>query len=922
MSCDKLPLRILYSLNGSPQYILARSPGPVPVHFIPPQGNSGASSSRSTAPPSPSYASASLKTCLNTICRSSPEIIQDRTRDFTVYLLDPLETDCAPAQVHISHSNRPVPDVPEARVAVGLGLMSWALSAEETDAIAVAGTVKVSGIGQKMLEVIFSLRETVPMEKASLPDALRSWGQPASSSSQRSRSKRKSRAQPMKPPPIPVTDSDRLLLAAPNSYIGPERRPVGRPWRHRPPNNEQDEVVIVDGPSPASNNDRAVQDFIALIKALSPEVQRNKALGNVLGLVHGPDGTAAQPPAELANAMTLFSDLQRAPRPTHQPSSDGSQPFSQHRRRVSSTDDEIVVLNKENVNPTVFRRRAERDKADSKLSGSVEPTGSAALSSVPPSNTTSQIQTEVSRLVPSTNQPPRRKRTLSEFMEEHESAREKEKAQKKAQYYRQPERSMSMDSLRQAASTAISTTNMTQDAPGTISSSSSPGKQHAALVPPKPKLRSSASASSPVRPARKKYVVPTWARTETATQPRLSERVIHAAKLKEQEEAQRKKEARRKPAREEKGRLKDGKNSKAESTEKQPSARVSPPMTGQSGKAVLPPLMAASGEFPMFNGAVKRTPADHSEFVRTTHSPSRATSLNCPPRTPPRKCRANLIATPDAPDSLFTPASGSWEAEVLNSGRAPMSPSSRKASTPGDDKPQIETDPDSDDDLLGQELDSAFDDFDFPPSSLPIASSEADADPEVEPVSCSSQDYDSDESDDDAGPPKQHWVGLPPSSPPPPSSPYLTGGQMDDEDVEEVPLATSDGADLGPESETLNSPDTEATNYSVEELGKLLNIDGLADFFPSSTDIADTALLFEQFTNHIPSSDDSSQTVADWGSTAANPEFDLSEFWESVRPLVQGTTSESDDPGLSDMGSIDPAKLAGDVHALFSGCLV
>lgn len=165
MSTGKLPLRILYALNGSSQYILARSHGAVPVEFIPSPAiaTEGASSSRSVTPPPPRYASASLKTCLDAICRSSPEIIQDPNRDFSVYLLDPLETDCAPAHVNISHSlsQASFPEAPESRVAVGLGLMSWALMTDETDAIPVTGTLKVSGAGQQMLEVIFSLRQVL-----------------------------------------------------------------------------------------------------------------------------------------------------------------------------------------------------------------------------------------------------------------------------------------------------------------------------------------------------------------------------------------------------------------------------------------------------------------------------------------------------------------------------------------------------------------------------------------------------------------------------------------------------------------------------------------------------------------------------------------------------------------------------------------
>lgn len=160
---EKRALRILYSINGSSQYILAKSPAPVPVELIPCNqlgtDTNGASSSRSVAPTAPRFASASFKTCLNVICRSSPELIQDRARDFSVYLLDPLETECPPAQTN-RLPQAPTPDSPlEARVAVGLGLMSWELKSDETEVKPVTGTLKVSGTGQEVLEIIFSLRE-------------------------------------------------------------------------------------------------------------------------------------------------------------------------------------------------------------------------------------------------------------------------------------------------------------------------------------------------------------------------------------------------------------------------------------------------------------------------------------------------------------------------------------------------------------------------------------------------------------------------------------------------------------------------------------------------------------------------------------------------------------------------------------------
>lgn len=159
MPDTKLLLRILYTINSSPQYILARSYAPVPVVLIPPE--------QGQADASPIYGTASLKTCLTTICRSSPELVQDNSRDFSVYVLDPLESNSAPAPVHISDmksgthgSSSQEPSIANQPrgVAVGLGLMSWALSADESDAVTAAGTLYKSSAGQEALEVIFALR--------------------------------------------------------------------------------------------------------------------------------------------------------------------------------------------------------------------------------------------------------------------------------------------------------------------------------------------------------------------------------------------------------------------------------------------------------------------------------------------------------------------------------------------------------------------------------------------------------------------------------------------------------------------------------------------------------------------------------------------------------------------------------------------
>ena len=156
----KTSLRLLYTINSSPQYILARSHTTVPVTLVPPEGGADGDNAQ------PIYGSVLLKTCLNTICRSSPELVQDNCRDFSLYVLDPLESNSAPAPVRISSANKepssskPSLSLEQPRgVAVGLGLMSWALHSDDSDPVTVVGTIVKQGTSQEALEVIFALRE-------------------------------------------------------------------------------------------------------------------------------------------------------------------------------------------------------------------------------------------------------------------------------------------------------------------------------------------------------------------------------------------------------------------------------------------------------------------------------------------------------------------------------------------------------------------------------------------------------------------------------------------------------------------------------------------------------------------------------------------------------------------------------------------
>lgn len=84
----------------------------------------------------------------------SPELVQvqEGKRDYSVYVLDPLEAR-SPVPTLPGNSN----NVPHG-VATGLGLVSVALDDPECD-VSVTGTISNDGIQEEKLEVIFALRE-------------------------------------------------------------------------------------------------------------------------------------------------------------------------------------------------------------------------------------------------------------------------------------------------------------------------------------------------------------------------------------------------------------------------------------------------------------------------------------------------------------------------------------------------------------------------------------------------------------------------------------------------------------------------------------------------------------------------------------------------------------------------------------------
>jgi hypothetical protein len=101
----------------------------------------------------------------------SPELMHFSQRDFSIYALDPSESDSALNTVVVSSgsgsSSKPAstPRQPPG-VAVGMGLMSWALAAPDDSAF-VTGIMNKTASGDSALEVVIALRGVCPLSSIS-----------------------------------------------------------------------------------------------------------------------------------------------------------------------------------------------------------------------------------------------------------------------------------------------------------------------------------------------------------------------------------------------------------------------------------------------------------------------------------------------------------------------------------------------------------------------------------------------------------------------------------------------------------------------------------------------------------------------------------------------------------------------------------
>ena len=528
----------------------------------------------------------------------------------------------------------------------------------------------------------------------------------------------------------------------------------------------------------------------------------------------------------------------------------------------------------------------------------------------------------------------RRKRTLSDFMDERESERNKQKNRERTER-RDLRRSSRSQMCRTSGSNTIYDRNPNDlrhyprlagealPRPGmnvyyraSLETRSSPPRPrfnadiYTNFIDPPTSRRkgpaSSPSRSSLVEPSRKRYVVPEWARTDTATQPRLSDEAQRALAEAEEVKKQEREASRRKTSLSSR-RLRQ--ESRTDLKAKQKSSPDAP-------KSDPPPHVPVKDACPVF--AASDTTNDFFSSLSESAGPSspprspRSSFSSYILQTPPQKCSMPLFTPDNGSSSLFTPTpkakSAGRPGGIPNSLGCSPSPSTRGGAIEMSPIQAI---------VSGRSIggadgwsgkaSSGWDEVDGPPSSLPTASDGEDDVPTSSSFSVEEKSSNIDEEKDEQEVSvKQHWAGLPPSSPPPPSSPTLTPQDQDDDmELTDLPVPTSDIEDnLSP---SFKEPDSDegAGATIFDPLLCALSSDGAG---PSDMDI------FAQLSSDFHGQDESNIIMdPTLGPILQNglADFDFTEFWESFKPMVQDHANAP-----------DSNKLAEDIQALFGGCLM
>lgn len=891
------------------------------------------------------------------------------------------------------------------------------------------------------------------------------------------RTKAKNRPKkPSRTSSTPMTESDKLLSA--NTYIGPVKkkgRPKGgsavkikqeelSPFSSQestapPPsqvssfcigtstttttiqsttNTGQSHPQPSDQNAPSTTGGLDLAALAALFSANQSETAQNAFLLNTLNLIDsaGSQSGPQTPPnvaliealGQLLKNAYVATQLQPIPTAAAEPSS--TRPSAQFTQTALSKEEDIVLLDKENVNPSVFKRCAEREYEQMKLVGNnTRASNPNSQSAVNPQterqnrgfgarsieNTPPKIQPTVSGSLSTTSM--LRKRTLDDCMEERDNKRnrshrskgkERERGDRHSSHFLLSKQQNHVNGLRHypriLASTLPRPENQTNyyrtgidawtspprptkkksiDLPLPLQPSSPLGgtsPNRPIVIPDSPQaLR--VSASSPIKPTnrdKKTYVVPSWARTDTATQPRLSEDAQRAAeaaaeKKREERRANRRKTNAAAQVRSRQRRMVNSENINAPDSEPEgPLTSMRPPPQPESD---LLPIIASSDACPIF-----LPPSD-----QRLRSPSPTPRSHLPPPITPKQLSKVASSTPGTAeydgDSLFTPLSIARRSTGTGSPLSPGifgSPLARrgfrvtsqtsyrsvgkhlgsessnttvKALGTSEDSPTKSKSP------MREDPDEALDDLECPPSSLPIASSDSEIDDTTTQNAADPNEAEENPDDEDLSPRKQHWVGLPPSSPPPPTSPGLMpvdddfdipGGNIDDGDL---PIAseTDEPEDEPQEHALSNTPESDWV-FDPANDSEISMPDNSSGDFNIDQETVDDLAFFEQFTR-IGSSDglldipDNHQ--GDPGSVGGDLDslfpggfdnMDLNGFLETFRPLIHQDCSvpgtAEPDPifdfctldGGKDVDplpqSLDHTKLAEDLQALLGGCLV
>lgn len=694
----------------------------------------------------------------------------------------------------------------------------------------------------------------------------------------------------------------------PEVYIGPPKRARGRPEaankkhkqsKARKPPVRPGAPPFICAPlvrshyqhqHPQAAHTSTPSPLITLLSALSGGRDNTALLAALSTVDSAPQGS--EPSPMLLNALKgLLAAQNHTQQPTH-----ALQPVSRNNQ-----DDDIVILEKEHVDPTAFRRRVERDDSSK-----------SATTTADDSETTPQLQRRVR--VPSggkentRSSPLSRKRRLSDFMAEQENdgARRKRthprsESMRTSDTFEVPQPAVPLDYLRATRSDCdlsvpfstptSSSLSRTKSSPSRPMFRSASEYQASFAIPPP-------EAQVPTKPV-KHFIMPEWARTSTVTLPRLSKETEERLALAEQEKKQKRAIRRTQKT----GSQRQGLGTRTESYSEE--RNISGPLVPKPVKEKTPrPQSALSSSLPVF-----------ASDVSISSIPSSPVSEKPPvPSTPPRKTSV-LRSTPRsvAPDGaspLFSPTPKAlWGSTGKMSvfpphlhtpsgkGKAPLfsplrlcTPSTKisplrlglkpRSSLEWTSKSAEQPVDREEEDLLGKELDEALQGLEAPGLKRHINDPETGDDSTTAPLS-----------------------PLPPSSPLPPTSPLLLPSTDDvmngfiDSDAffSDSDAILGDGSELPPSS---ISDWWSSDEDGVVDDGGLPNVDASPG--------ADLEGVF------------ASNVFAD---------MDFAEFWESLKPLLQtnreGEVTITTESGSSMVGvDVDHGKLAQEVQVLFSGCLM